>query len=95
MWVASYLLRQSLLASGAASYILPVEKRLLASYLGMTPQNLSRALRTFENYGVKLDLPRVIIINREKLTALAQPDRLIDGPDDIADASGSALPKIS
>ncbi len=93
--VASYLLRQSLLAGGAASYILPVEKRLLASYLGMTPENLSRTLRTLESDGVKLDGPRVIITNREKLTALAQPDRLIDGPDDIADASGSALPKIS
>lgn len=92
--VASYLLRQSLLAGGVASYILPVEKRLLASYLGMTPENLSRTLRILEADGVKIDGARVIITDREKLTALALPDRLIDGPDDIANGSGSALPNI-
>lgn len=90
--VASYLLRQSLLAGGVASYVLPVEKRLLASYLGMTPENLSRTLRMLEQDGIKMDGARVIITDREKLTALALPDRLIDGPDDIADGSGSALP---
>ncbi len=93
--VASYLLRQSLLAGGVPSYTLPVEKRLLASYMGMTPENLSRTLRVLEADGVKMDGARVIITDREKLTALAQPDRLIDGPDDIAEASGASLPKIS
>ena len=93
--VASFLLRQSLLADGAASYVLPVEKRLLASYLGMTPENLSRTLRILETNGVKMDGARVIITDREKLTALAQPDRLIDGPDMIADFNGSALPGVN
>ncbi|MGY6697131.1 MAG: cyclic nucleotide-binding domain-containing protein [Roseinatronobacter sp.] len=93
--VASYLLRQSLLAGGVASYILPVEKRLLASYLGMTPENLSRTLRTLEADGVKVDGARVIVTDRDKLTELALPDRLIDGPDEIADQNGSALPGIS
>lgn len=93
--VASYLLRQSLLAGGVTSYILPVEKRLLASYLGMTPENLSRTLRILEPDGVKIDGPRVIITNQQKLAQLAQPDSLIDGPDDIAHENGSALPKIS
>lgn len=91
--VASYLLRQSLLAGGVGSYILPVEKRLLASYLGMTPENLSRTLRMLENDGIKVDGARVIITDREKLTALAKPDRLIDGTDAIADGNGSALPR--
>ncbi len=90
--VASYLLRQSLLAGGVASYILPVEKRLLASYLGMTPENLSRTLRLLEADGIKMDGARVIITDREKLTVLAQPDRLIDGSDEIAGQTGSGLP---
>ncbi|MDD7972334.1 cyclic nucleotide-binding domain-containing protein [Roseinatronobacter alkalisoli] len=90
--VASYLLRQWMLAGGGASYILPIEKRLLASYLGMTPENLSRTLRLLEADGVKINGARVIITDHEKLTALAKPDRLIDGPDTIANGNGSGLP---
>ncbi len=90
--VASYLLRQSLLAGGTPSYTLPVEKRLLASYLGMTPENLSRTLKTLEADGVKIDGARVIITDRAKLTALAKPDRLIDGPDAVATSAGIGLP---
>lgn len=92
--IASYLLRQSVLAGNATSYVLPVEKRLLASYLGMTPENLSRALKTLEGDGVKLDGTRVIITDRKNLTALARPDRLIDGPDPDGSNSGVSLPPV-
>ena len=91
--VASYLLRQSMLMGGAPTYVLPIEKRLLASYLGMTPENLSRTLRALEADGVKLDGARVIITDRSRLTALARPDRLIDGPDPVARNAGSGLPE--
>lgn len=93
--IASYLLRQSVLAGNVASYHLPVEKRLLASYLGMTPENLSRALKTLEADGVKLDGMRVIITDRASLAALAQPDSLIDGPDPDALHAGVNLPPVS
>ncbi|MCC5968585.1 MAG: helix-turn-helix domain-containing protein [Pararhodobacter sp.] len=93
--VASYLLRQSRLAGDVASYMLPVEKRLLASYLGMTPENLSRTLRTLESAGVKVDGMRVIITDRAKLNALVQPDLLIDGPDPEAISAGIGLPMIN
>ena len=93
--VASYLLRQSRLAGDVPSYFLPVEKRLLASYLGMTPENLSRTLRSLTSDGVKVDGMRVIITDRARLTALAQPDLLIDGPDAHAEGSGAGLPAIS
>ncbi len=92
--VASYLLRQSVLAGNVTSYMLPVEKRLLASYLGMTPENLSRTLRTLEGDGVKIDGMRVIITDRARLTTLAQPDRLIDGPDPEASSAGVGLPPV-
>lgn len=91
--VAAYLLRQSMLAGAVASYTLPVEKRLLASYLGMTPENLSRTLKALEADGVKVDGARVIITDRDKLSALVKPDMLIDGADAVADGSGSGLPK--
>ena len=92
--IASYLLRQSVAAGNANSYVLPVEKRLLASYLGMTPENLSRALKTLEADGVKVDGMRVIITDRRKLTDLARPDRLIDGPDPDGSNSGVSLPQV-
>jgi CRP/FNR family transcriptional regulator, transcriptional activator FtrB len=90
--VASYLLRHSRMLNDAPSYRLPVEKRLLASYLGMTPENLSRTIRALEDYGLKIDGTRVIITDRAKLTALAQPDFLIDGSDPDALGSGTSLP---
>jgi CRP/FNR family transcriptional activator FtrB len=90
--IASYLLRQSRLAGDVPSYILPVEKRFLASYLGMTPENLSRAIKSLEADGVKLDGARVIITDRARLTAVARPDPLIDGPEPEAVTSGASLP---
>lgn len=79
--IASYLLRQAQYAGDVRSFILPVEKRLLASYLGMTAENLSRALRSLEEDGLKVDGSRVIITDPEKLARIAQLDTLIDGPD--------------
>lgn len=90
--IASWLLRQSMLAGNAPSYLLPYEKRFLASYLGMTAENLSRALRSLEADGVKVDGSRVIITDRARLTALARPDPLIDGPDGAGQA-GATLPQ--
>lgn len=90
--IASYLLRQSRLAGDSASYVLPVEKRFLASYLGMTPENLSRSLRALEADGVKLDGARVIITDRVRLAAVARPDPLIDGPDPHGQHAGVSLP---
>jgi CRP/FNR family transcriptional activator FtrB len=92
--IASYLERQSALAGNAASFVLPVEKRLLASYLGMTPENLSRALKSLAADGITVDGMRVIINDRARLHALAMPDRLIDGPDPDGASAGANLPAI-
>lgn len=90
--IASYLLHQARNAGDVLSFHLPVEKRLLASYLGMTPENLSRALKSLEADGLKVDGMRVIITDRKRLTALAQPDPLIDGPDPDGTTAGASLP---
>ncbi|WP_417411289.1 helix-turn-helix domain-containing protein [Hoeflea sp.] len=78
--VAAYICRQSRLAGNVASFILPVEKRLLASYLGMTPENLSRAIKSLQSDGVAVDGMRIIITDLKALEAIAGPDALIDGP---------------
>lgn len=57
---------------------LPYDKRTLASLLGMTPENLSRAFGTLKPYGVKVNGARVTLTDLEGLETLAKPNPLID-----------------
>ena len=79
--VAAYLLKQSQLAGGAPRFALGIEKRLIASYLGMTPENLSRALKTLDDVGIRVHGHQVAITDMARLLAFVPPDALIDGPD--------------
>lgn len=90
--IASYLLKQSQLAGGVDRFVLQVEKRLVASYLGMTPENLSRALKALEPDGVSVKGQTVTITDRTRLKAAAPPDVLIDGPDPESMSGGVSLP---
>jgi CRP/FNR family transcriptional activator FtrB len=90
--IASYFLQQSRQVENASSFTLLIEKRHLASYLGMTAENLSRALKSLEEEGVKVDGSRVIITDGPRLTRLAQPDLLLDGPDPEAPGLSLAHP---
>lgn len=90
--IAGYLLKQSDLAGGADRFVLQVEKRLVASYLGMTAENFSRALRGLEGDGVQLKGQTVTITDRKALVRVCPPDMLIDGPDPEAISGGVSLP---
>lgn len=79
--IAAYLLRQSRLMGDAPEFTLPVEKRLIASYMGMTPENLSRALRSLGADGCRIEGQQVCITDRARLEALAELSLLFDGPD--------------
>lgn len=76
--LANYLLRQQIRAGGAAAFDLTLEKRRLASFLGMTPENLSRAFKGLQPYGVSVDGNRISIHDREDLERFAKPNPLID-----------------
>ncbi|MFV0243566.1 MAG: helix-turn-helix domain-containing protein [Qingshengfaniella sp.] len=76
--LAGYLLRQQDKARGDPCFALQVEKRRLASYLGMTAENLSRAFNGLKAHGVAVDGGQITIRNRAKLEKLAQPDPLVD-----------------
>ncbi|MBL4874259.1 MAG: helix-turn-helix domain-containing protein [Rhodobacteraceae bacterium] len=76
--LANYILKQHHRQGEALSYQLPVEKRRLASYLGMTPENLSRAFNNLKPHGVAVDGQTITISDKTKLTAFAKPDMLID-----------------
>jgi CRP/FNR family transcriptional regulator, transcriptional activator FtrB len=76
--LANYLISQQAHAGGAAAFTLPHEKRVLASLLGMTPENLSRAFASLADYGVSVNGPNVTLGRRAVLLRLAKPDPLID-----------------
>jgi len=90
--IGCYLLKQSLLAGRVDRFVLQVEKRLVASYLGMTPESLSRALKALEADGVSMNGQVVTITDRARLIAACPPDVLIDGPDPDAISGGVSLP---
>jgi CRP/FNR family transcriptional activator FtrB len=52
---------------------LTFEKRLLASYLGVTPENLSRAFKNLEDHGVRNGRTGIIIEDADALAELARP----------------------
>lgn len=89
--LANYLL--ALRAADNAGQVVRLhhEKRILASLLGMTPENLSRAFATLQAHGVTVQGALVTLSSVAALEALAKPDPLIDnhaprGGDIIADA---------
>jgi CRP/FNR family transcriptional activator FtrB len=79
--LANYILRQSAVFGGGSQFDLPLEKRLLASYLGMTPENLSRALKALRGDGVTVEGMQVTITDPKALDRVACATPLIDGPD--------------
>ncbi len=79
--LANYLIRRDAETGGTGSFELPFEKRLLASMLGMTPENLSRAFAGLRPYGVAVDQARVTLNKPEDLRRLARPSPLIDDPE--------------
>lgn len=76
--LANFLLLESEHNGHAVQFQLPAEKRVIASLLGMTPENLSRASGALVAHGVLINGPIVQIVDREKLIALARPDIVVD-----------------
>jgi CRP/FNR family transcriptional activator FtrB len=76
--LANYLLRQQKRSGGGPAFDLDFEKRRLASVLGMTPENLSRAFKGLQPYGVSVDGTRITIGDQADLERFARPNPLID-----------------
>lgn len=83
--LANYLITQRLRQGGEPTFTLPHEKRMLASLLGMTPENLSRSLSVLADYGVETHGPEVTITRPAVLDRLARPDPLIDNHQPVTD----------
>ena len=76
--LANYLLRQQKRHGGSPEFTLHTEKRRLASALGMTPENMSRAIKNLKPYGVVVTGKNVSIKDQDDLERFAKPSRLID-----------------
>lgn len=76
--LANYLLRANEQKQGNGNIELTEDKRTLASLLGMTPENLSRAFGTLRKYGVEVRGSKIALTDIEALTNLAKPTPLID-----------------
>ncbi len=64
--------------SKSCTFELPYDKKTLASLLGMTPENLSRAFNTLKPYGVEVNGSQIHLSDLKSLEILAKPNPLID-----------------
>ena len=76
--LASYLAHQHGCKGANGKFQLPIDKRTLASMLGMTPENLSRAFSTLRKSGVDVDGPEIQIKSPDTLIEIARYAPLID-----------------
>lgn len=78
--LAAYLLQASRSSASRERFELDVDKHILASLLGMTPENLSRALATLRDYGVSVTGGTIVLERAAELERLAKTATLIDDP---------------
>lgn len=76
--LGNLILQQDYRQSGSGMVQLKAEKRLLASLLGMTPENLSRAFGALGSHGISVNGPLITILDRAALEAFVRPDPVRD-----------------
>jgi CRP/FNR family transcriptional activator FtrB len=70
--IAHWMLHQDRKTGEDGQIVIPFDKRVLASYLGMTPEQLSRGFSTLTSAGVTVDGRSVTIASRAALTKVAR-----------------------
>jgi len=76
--VADWLLRADAQLGGRRRFTLPVDKRTLASQLGMTPEHLSRNLKCLSGHGVVVAGRKIVLEDPAALAAVARRRRDLD-----------------
>ena len=76
--LGNFLLLESHKRNGDKNLQLRGEKKLLASLLGMTPENLSRALSALSKHGVSVNGANIAITDHDALVKFARPDPFQD-----------------
>lgn len=70
--IAHWMLHSDQENGGNGQIVIPFDKRVLASYLGMTPEQLSRGFASLASAGVTVDGRAVTIASRVALTKVAR-----------------------
>jgi CRP/FNR family transcriptional regulator, transcriptional activator FtrB len=71
--VAHWMLRCDRKSGGTGRIVIPFDKRVLASYLGMAPEHLSRSFSALASAGVVVDGRNITLKDRAALSAAAGP----------------------
>lgn len=72
--IANFLLSLCRDETGECTVVLPYDKVLIAAWLGMKPESLSRSFRRLETCGVRIVKDRAIIQSVERLLEFADED---------------------
>ena len=78
--VAHWMLRGDRMSGETGRIVIPFDKRVLASYLGMAPEHLSRSFSALAAAGVEVQGRSVILKDRaalEEMAALDVPERFL------------------
>lgn len=78
--LAAYMVQACRNAGDLRQFELDIDKQTLASLLGMTPENLSRALAILRAHGVSVKGSTIILERVGELEQLARTTTLIDDP---------------
>ena len=76
--VGCYLLTLSKRQGTPGQAVLPYEKNLIASELGITRESFSRALANLEQAGIRVNGQTIMIVDATRLATACQPYSLID-----------------
>jgi CRP/FNR family transcriptional activator FtrB len=76
--VGSYILALSREQESPNRVVLPYEKNLIASELGMTRESFSRTLSALQNDGIRVQDDTIFIVDAERLAGVSGVDSLID-----------------
>jgi CRP/FNR family transcriptional activator FtrB len=78
--LAAWIVQTCIVHGNQAIVELKFNKRILASRLGMAPENLSRNLALLERYGVRNAGRGIMVDDLRRLKEFAKPSPSIDGP---------------
>ena len=78
--LANWFVAHDVATGGKGKFVLPFEKRILASRLGMAPEVLSRTFAALAAYKVRVRGSEIEIADIDALRTLAKPTPTIDDP---------------
>jgi CRP/FNR family transcriptional activator FtrB len=78
--LANWILAQDTASGSSGHIVLPFDKKVLASRLGMAPEVLSRSFAALQPYRVTVHGAAITLDDRQALKSLAHPIATIDDP---------------